>query len=126
MSEHRKKWNYSLVYWPWELAEDLLLTMLRALSVLSGSKLPPGPERGFRRLVLPVSVGIFILTFYFRQPLLNERFSAALAGRSASPNERVALLGYSMIPDLAISAAFAAVPWAIFFLVRWIVRGFRD
>jgi len=129
MSEPRQKWSYGLL-WPLELADDLIGSLFHALRVLAGGRLPPGPERGFRRLVFPFSVAIFILSFYFRLPLINDRFQAHLAQAHLAslptrPLERAALAVFSAIPDLAMSVAFAAVPSVIFFLARWIARGFR-
>jgi len=86
------------------------------LQILAGSELRAGPERGLRRLTLLVSAIAFLIGAVLGLLWLPE-----------PPNElRLGPLPPRLSLTILVSLGAGAVPWGVFFAIRWVVRGFHD
>jgi hypothetical protein len=66
-------------------------------------------EKGFRRITLLVSAALLVIGLVW----------SALYGLKEKP-------GWAMyLGGVALALVISAIPWAIFFISRWIVRGFQ-
>ena len=78
---------------------------------LAGSQLPPGVEKGSRRIVTLISIvtgsGAVILALYL--------VPSALA-KGASPAANIVVL----------AVVGASIPWFMFFAVKWVIQGFQQ
>jgi hypothetical protein len=84
--------------------------------VLAGSELPAGPERGFRRLTFLISAVTFLVGA-----------ALGLFWLPAPPRElRVGPIPPRLVLGIIVSLGMGAIPWSVFFTIRWLVRGFRD
>ncbi len=101
-----------------ELLMSFEVEPLRAWFV--GAHLPPGHERGFHRVVAIVSASTFIVVLL----LASASMYPELPGmKVASPREALMYLFFVAMP-FAFALVGAAAPWAIFYLLRWVIRGF--
>ena len=85
-------------------------------------------ERGLRRLtwVATLLVGLAVGWAVYRATLSRLKLEAAILSRSGQillPGEGI---WESVITGVSVGALAALIPWVVFFVGRWVVRGFRE